>query len=178
VVLVTSSTCFVKYVASMSFWAWIAALGVSWLTAFAIQSFAEKPLPGRGSFSFIRYYPKSLDQQKFYDIYIRFRKNASPDEKQQVERLVVIKEACGNGYVAIAISLLLVVVDAIHGDSILSPVAPASSNLWVVVPLLIVAVAVVYYLRQMHFIHVQRQYDYMVQTLNFHESKSASSSTC
>lgn len=160
----TSTSSVVAYLASMSFFAWVAIFGVSWLIAFAIQSFGEKPLPGRCSFSFIRYYPKSLEQQQFYDMYIRFHQNALPNEMQQVERLVVIKEACGNGYVAIAISLVLVVVDTIL------------NRVWVVVPFLIVAFAAVYYLRQMHFICVQREHDYMVQALKTHGPESVSSS--
>lgn len=132
--------------------------------------------PWRDSCSLIRYYPESLNQEQFYDLCLHFHKKASPDEKQHVERFVVIKEACGNGYVAIAISLVLVVVDAILDKNIiLSLVAPASNNLWVETPVLIIAIAAIYYLRQMHFIHVKREHDYIVQALRLHKSKSASS---
>lgn len=180
-VSVMSPASVIKYIASMSFWAWIVALGVSWLTAFAIQSFAEKPLPKKllpkgCDFSLIRYYPRGRNQKESYDLRFYFHQKASPDEKRQAERFVVIKEACGNGYVAIAISLVLVMVDAIRDkDSVLSFVAPAPSNLWVVVPVLILAIAAIYYLCQMHFFHVKREYNYMVRSLELHKSEFASS---
>lgn len=232
----TSPSSVAAYIASMSFWAWIATFGVSWLTAFAIQSFAE-------NVRFIRYYPKVLfsvpnkclatkldtqsipeevnraftdnafvltgnakvtitnvgrewqitddegkfilqkegeklniywpdaeAQKRFYNLRIRFDKQASPEEKQQVERLVVIKEACGNGWIALAISLVLVLLGAIpDSDNILSFAALSLSDLWFVVPFLVLAVAAVCYLRRMHFVHVQRQHEYMVQALKDHK---------
>ncbi len=117
----------------------------------------------------IRYYPKinNFERKDFYDMKLLFEENATLSEKHDVERLVVIKEACGNGYVALAISLSLLVADGILDTYRYKlPVLPwIWSEFLRVCPVLIVVLASIYYLRKMHFLHVQRQYDFMERAL-------------
>lgn len=68
----------------------IILLGSSWVLGFCVQSFGE-------SIFLIRYYTKNYNtESEFYKCYILFQDKASTSEKENLERLVVIKEACGN----------------------------------------------------------------------------------
>ena len=96
-----------------------------------------------------------------------FTKNGS-DSPRQIERLVVIKEACGNGYVAILFWLFPIGIRALalaaqrSNNSIVARVWQVliANNLWIALTLL-VFVAIL--LMRMHFVHVQRQYNLTVQ---------------
>ena len=91
----------------------------------------------------------------------------------------MIKEAYGNGYVALSISLLLIVADGMldifHNGAFSWP------WLWGALahvgPALVIAGGAIYYLRQMHFIHVQRQYDYLDRALTMRRSALDSGSS-
>lgn len=167
----TSSSSVLTYVASVSFWFWIAIFSAAWIIAFAVQALAEK-------YDLIRYYPKGLEQIQIYDMLIQFYKISSVLEKQQIERLVVIKEACGNGYMALSISLLLLVVDGILDTyNVGTPLIQwIFSELFRVGHVFIVLLGAIYFLRKMHFIHVDRQHDYMVRVLRQYEHGATSGS--
>ena len=161
----TSFPFFLNYVSLMSYWFWIAGFGIAWIATFAVQSFAEK-------YNFIQYYPvmEGLDQKGFYEKQIKFNQISSISEKQQVERFVVIKEACGNSYVTLSISLLLLMTDGIL-DTIRNEglILPWIQNELFQIHVLIVLIGAIYFLRKMHFIHVIRQYEYLLQVI---ESKN------
>lgn len=84
-----------------------------------------------------------------------------PEKKQQRERYVVLKEACGNTYVALIFVFLIIVLrDLINISDIegLKDVAVLASELG--------AVAFgSYTLCRMHFIHVRRQDEMMFRTI-------------
>jgi hypothetical protein len=84
-------------------------------------------------------------------------KDATPDEAARIERLVVIKEACGNGYISLTLSAILLTFGfwLLFDRNCLFAVGAA-------LPLLAGAAA----LARMHFIHVRRQFHNSVATLN------------
>jgi len=148
------------YMAAMSLWVWVSLYAVAWIAAFAVQSFAEKA-------SLIRYFPSSVVQSEFYDVQIEFARICSSDEKQQRERFVVIKEACGNSYVSLTIATLILILGAIieasFNGTAFWPWAWQASHR-VLLPILVLAGTIVF-LRKMHFIHVEREFLFMKRVL-------------
>lgn len=169
VVSLTSSSSILIYIASVSFWFWSVIFSVSWILAFAVQALAEK-------YGYIRYYPEEMDKIQSYDMNIQFNKISSKLDRQQVERLIVIKEACGNGYTSLSISLLLLVADGIL--DIYSSGTPFMQ--WIFGELfskglvLIVLLGVIYFLREMHFIQVDQEYKYKDRVLKQNGTATAS----
>jgi hypothetical protein len=154
-----------QYLRSMSFAAWLLAASLAWILAFAVQAFGER-------WRLIKYYPDPAENgpatlEAFYDVKIAFDQDPPQADKQQVERLIVIKEACGNMYIALSTALLLFLFDG------MLDVWRCKCQLWPwlwnesrrIAPVLVLTLAAVYYLRHMHFIHVHRQYAYMLQSL-------------
>jgi hypothetical protein len=155
------------YLAKLSFWTWIILVALAWIAGITIQSIGEK-------FRLIRYYPKWKDDNKTeklnYKTWLKMRTEflKKPDsEKREDERLGVIKEACGNGYVAFLVSSIILIFYGTMNTFVFHN-TPLDYKRIKVLPLLaavIIALIFIYFLRQMHFIHVQRQYDYMVEYL-------------
>lgn len=104
---------------------------------------------------------KSLftDEKERFKYVMKLHNTASLAEKRQYERFIVIKEACGNSYVALLLSLVSLMAYAAHGILEL----PAHS--WVG---LVTIAGAIYLLRRMHFIHVTKQQDYLHCALEFH----------
>jgi len=92
------------FIQNISSLGWLAISGLAWLLTFSVQSFGESA----GKKKLIIYYPTDVfsDDEKYFEFNIKFNEVALKDEKSQCERFVVIKEACGNGYVTILISWL------------------------------------------------------------------------
>ena len=88
--------------------AWLAIFGLAWMLTFSVQAFGES-CGKTYKRQLIHYYPPEEfdNDKKFLEFKGKFNEVAYPDEKRQMERFVVIKEACGNGYVTILISFLL-----------------------------------------------------------------------
>lgn len=174
-IALTSLSNTLTFIIRMSGWMWLFATGFSWISGFAVQSLGEGWL--------IRYYPrnKRLTRQQFYEILIRFdqRSVSSPIERQQVERIVVIKEACGNSYVALGISLLILFAEGLF-DRVRSgcPIVPwAYSELIRLAPFIIITIVAIIFLGIMHFRHVSRQYDYMDVFLSLPQPTNTEDST-
>ena len=97
------------YLAGLTFWAWTILLAFSWITGMTIQSIGE-------FLGMIRYYPKKdkkdneLDRKEWYKLRVEFSKWATPDEERVDERFIVIKEACGNGSIALLVVSILLAV--------------------------------------------------------------------
>ena len=158
----------IDYLAELSFWTWIILVALAWIAGITIQSIGEK-------FHLIRYYPKWTDNNKTeklnYKTWLKMRnkfsKKISDSEKHEDERLVVIKEACGNGYVAILVSAILLILYGsintfvFHGGSL----DYMRIEILQLLAALIIALIFIYFLCYMHLIHVQRQYDYMIERL-------------
>lgn len=144
---------------------WLVIFGFSWIVAFAIQAFAETR-------NLILYYPSSLSREQWYEKLIYFYEFASDQEKQNFERFVVIKEACGNSYVSFLLSFLILVIYLLvkfitNGLNYLN--LPEKSNVAVV--LFILFPFVIYWLRKMHFYHVERQNNFVNAAIKKHENK-------
>src|SRR3989338_2411328 len=93
----------------MNFWLWLILLGAAWISAFAVQSLGE-------FLKVIRYHNKNTHKE-FYKERYEFNKCVnSSEERLQLERLVVIKEACGNGYLALAVGGLIRLIDCFVGN--------------------------------------------------------------
>ncbi|MCJ7570791.1 MAG: hypothetical protein MUO82_02795 [Candidatus Thermoplasmatota archaeon] len=166
---------------------WIIFISISWLIGFAIQGFGEQ-------LKFIRYYPKAvdfkkdfnwvkeikklfpeleneedileMDDKKWHKIYILFRNIATPSQQENVSRLVVIKEACGNGYLAIAFSYLLLLGNIVYpNDSIFSNFVKDNGNFFIMLSILIIVFVIFLYL--MHRSQRNKQWSYMSTSLEY-----------
>jgi len=107
------------------FFAALVLFSLAWVTAFSIQSFGEY-------FNLIRYFPKKtkIDEKpdesninidknpdkyqddkirfkRYYQKIILFNKHATPLERMERERLLVIRESCGNTYVSLIFSFIV-----------------------------------------------------------------------
>lgn len=158
----------IDYLAILSFWTWILIIALGWIVGIATQGLGE-------ILHLIRYYPKWLDKNKkkrlehkaWLKMFNNFLKNPIPSEERNFERLVVIKEACGNGYVALIISIFFLFLGILK-NIIVSKcnfLNWLSSNVIPLFPVLIFVLILILSLAYMHYVHVQRQFDYMVECL-------------
>ena len=96
------------YLNNLNIYLWIFLVGVGWITGFTIQSFGDR-------LKLVRYFSGDIKQenerkhnyktqQDFYD------SEPSAPIRQTYERLIVIKEACGNSYVSLIISLIIFII--------------------------------------------------------------------
>ena len=169
-----------------SIWFWIPFLGLSWVFGIAIQSIGEKysaikyypSVLEKVDWKYIRDHDKDLEDpegekidktpeplkadgrwQEFLNAYLD---NAKEEQRKIRERLVVIKEATGNVYLALIISLLKLIVDSIirlkfSGVSMQKYI----DNL----PSFLLLVVIIIFLKIMHNIHVNRQFRHMLKIL-------------
>jgi hypothetical protein len=161
-----------SYVQSMGLISAIAILGLSWLAGFTAQSVGE-------AVGLIRYYPrrnelgKTLTDRDAYKIRIESDRLA-PDQRHQLERLVVIKEATGNGHVALLLAALILIADGLL--EVVRAQADLSEWLWSEFlragPVFVFVVVAVVSLARMHWIHVQREWDWM-QTMLTSKAETA-----
>jgi hypothetical protein len=83
-----------------------------------------------------------------------------PGHAQQGEHFVVIKEACGNGYLALTLAALLTIIgfaaDWIYGETV-----GFAKQLVVLVSM----AGTAWYLRKTHLIHVRREFVYCTQAM-------------
>lgn len=140
---------------ALAFWAWLFLLGVAWLMGFAIQSAGELGF-GRGRRLFL-YYPVgafSNHLEATRDSVDLKRRKEFQNHKILYERVTVIKEACGNGYVSLLAAGIWIGLDvvrdhwsAFNGDHYY--------HYW---PEVLLMVAVIRYLAHAHLVHVDRQH--------------------
>ena len=161
---------FFIYVAFMkNWWFWLITLGIAWIIAFSIQSFGEK-------FNLIRYFPCKGEDKECIAIahqkLRQFNKYAPKIEWQIVERYRLIMESCGNSYLTLSISLMLIFVDGIlDAYAKNEPIIP-----WIIDViydfglLFFVIIGIIWFLRRMHFEHVKRSYNYMEEFLKEYEA--------
>jgi len=90
---------------------WLFFFGLSWIVAFGIQSVGEK-------LKVIKYWPgKKDDRIKWIGIYNQFLSLASNEEKSNLERHIVIKEATGNLAISLILSLIIIDISFIFIDN-------------------------------------------------------------
>ncbi|MCH7761148.1 hypothetical protein IIA15_07100 [candidate division TA06 bacterium] len=175
-----------------------ALVAASWIAGFVVQSLGE--LRGEGIGRLIHYMPRLEHEQNRqrnnaesekgkteggWDDTIQvartlrtlFREHTSgardADQRMQYERFVVIKEACGNSYVAVmtyaAIKLLFFWFNIFaEKDCSADSVARWKSgmpDLLSLSPIIVLAVVAITALRVMHIKHVHRQYEHVVSVL-------------
>jgi hypothetical protein len=130
--------------------------GVAWLMGFALQYTGQK-------LGLLKTHP-GPSRQEFFPKWVKFHATATDHQKIHAERLNVIKEACGNGAVALL------------GGSAIVAVAQSIRGVYKVVPmciLLTLAVFVGVALWRMHVIHVERYGDLVESTLGLSLTKQA-----
>ncbi len=140
-----------EYLKSMSGWMWVLTGGISWIGGFMIQSFGE-------SVKLFRIFPKTLSFSDFFRKLIRFEMLSKTIQVGQgdLERLVVIKEACGNSYIALIIASLILLLNALFNKS--QTIVINSFQLILIACTILFSI---YFLRRMHFEHTERQNMYV-----------------
>ncbi|MFG1691144.1 hypothetical protein ACGF5M_03130 [Gemmatimonadota bacterium] len=168
---------------------WVTLLPAAWVSGFAVQSFGERGLwwvaqknnsrkdkgekdgeTEKGKWRVARipliyYLPESVELMDWYKFLIRlrhyFQKGKYSIEHRQVERLNVIKEACGNGYVAVLVGFAILSLKVGHNIGRYAWLGGETDwALLYLMPVLLLLFVVMHLLRQMHVHHVIRQYEY------------------
>jgi H+/gluconate symporter-like permease len=140
----------------MSGWLMIPLLGVSWILAIALQSFGELV-------RLIKYRPKEISEDNAHKIRSKFYRICSIVERQQAERLIIIKEACGNTAVSMILSVLIIIIDKFMKSyclkgTLLKTISTISiHDIFILILLLLIIIS----LLRMHFKHVERQYGWV-----------------
>jgi len=76
-------------------------IAASWVIAFGVQAMGE-------AMGVIRLWPMNLTSDQARKRIVCFGRRATTEEKRIVERYVVVKEACGLGYLALLIALVMI----------------------------------------------------------------------
>lgn len=180
----------------MSVWMWLATFSLSWIVGFAVQSFGEtfgmieyfprdidnfisKNYEKRKLSDVINSIPKVFDfrgnslkktlaRQKYYRNVISFYALTvgSPSLRLERERLLVIREACGNAYLAIIFSLITCAISyfLIENGKIRTFVAHHGEHNILVVVIIILCIA--WSLHKMHKRHVNHHFLFICEVLD------------
>jgi hypothetical protein len=139
---------------------WIVLLSASWTIGYALQALGE-------SHGWILNRPEQVHENIALTREMVFFQIAAAEEKWNYDRLASIKEACGNGYLALSLSLLLVaicsLIRALQNKSILHV-----EDILLAVIIMILAVGAIWYMRNMHRVHSDRQNKWIEESLRFH----------
>jgi len=131
-------------------------MGCGWLAAFAIQGLGEKH-------KFIKNEPPGLNRQQLYERMVEFERKSTSSQQMHAERLLVIKEACGNGYLALILAVVLTIL--LWPLRVVATGAPLLATFraswWPFVPLSILYLAAASFLRFMHLRHGKHHLKYM-----------------
>jgi len=142
---------------------WIVLLSASWTIGHALQALGES----RG---WILNQPEQVHVNIALAREMTFFQIATTEEKWTYDRLGSIKEACGSGYLALSLSLLLLaicsLIRALQNKSML----PVEDILFAVI-IVILAVGAIWYMRRMHRAHSDRQNAWIEESLRFHRSE-------
>ena len=169
---------------SLNLGIWLMLFGAAWILGIAVQAIGEfagiiKYYPDALDYYDWRAIAEYLDSsgeyptaskeeerikkrvgQYWFDFSREFESHATAREQQQKERLVVIKEACGNTSVAIwigVIAFLLIIATGYDYE-----LDDFKASWWVGFFLMLF---LSFFLLAMHRIHVKRQFLYMIQVL-------------
>jgi len=137
-------------VLQMPFFGWLVVFSAAWTTAFAMQSIGEVT-------GMIKYWKSGVRDKAFRSKLVLFTDTASDIQVQQFERLIVIREACGNTYVAALLSLLVLYVTMLNKlgwSDTMSKIA----EVW---PALVAVALFIAALVRMHFQNVNRLQDHI-----------------
>jgi hypothetical protein len=160
--------CSISKVFHLSFWGWLLFLGIAWITGFIVQSFGqlihlisyeykdkkgEKVNDGENEqWSKIKHILNNVcifegptrseiqQREQMFEKELQFFEYATDDEKQQRERTVVIKEAAGNGFVALIICFLFLILALILNCKEFPNVNWPLSDYWQIVLMFLVII--------------------------------------
>ncbi|MBI1743119.1 hypothetical protein HYR54_08650 [Candidatus Acetothermia bacterium] len=154
----------------MSFGSWLVLLGVAWIAGFVVHSFGMLS-------KLIKYVPDGVDVKEFSKQEIEFYKRLGMEEQRRYERLAVIKDTCGNTFVALLLLLAIFILDGI-ADWIASGTAASTSvsfgTLYSLLAFIVVAVGLISLLRKAHLDYVVWQYEYVTQALEAYKPSKSS----
>lgn len=129
-------------ISNFSFVIGLLFITISWIIGFAIQGLGEK-------LKLIKYH----ENKEAGKLYSEFLKYGEKEQYKDVERMVVIKETCGNSYIAFTIVLLLNSCYLFINETSIF----LKDIIYINSPNIILLVVIIYSLRYMHFEHVKRQ---------------------
>jgi hypothetical protein len=149
-----------------SLWLALGMLAWGWLAAFAIQGLGER-------YKFLEANPRGFDRPDMYKLMVHFDSKATHSQQMHAERLLVIKEACGNGSIALLLAAILtIVLWPFRLWATASPLwATTLANLWPFVPLATLYVVAALALKYMHHCHVKHHLSYMEAVID-HATRS------
>lgn len=128
-------------------------LSAAWILSFAFQALGIY-------LGLIKQWPYDMPMETSREYIVKFNRQAKIEEKRIVERYVVIKEACGLGHVALAMSIVMILLGTAARNSE-TPVEALMMFLrisWENCFILLLLVVVVLSLRLSHIKHLERQY--------------------
>jgi hypothetical protein len=177
----------INYLWDMSFWLWLFLVGLSWILGFAAQSIGWKA-------GIIRFYPEIVEQCDWRSMLKNneWRKDlkvnccivkcdnlgennstnimrdfdfvADSKQRQQRERLAVIKEACGNASVALMVGLLVIWLNRLLNWLMSTKLDTLPPIDWMIVTT-ITLIVISLFLWIMHRLHVDREFRYVIAVL-------------
>jgi hypothetical protein len=151
--VVTGDIAKIEKLTQLSWISWIILIGFEWIVAFGIQSIGE-------ALKLIRYYTDNYDSdERWYIDYNKFLSKATPAEKSNCERFVVIKEATGNLSLSIFISTVLILIKLLLTDFNIIK----NTGFWLI-SIFVFIFGV--FLQRMHRVHVERQCKYVDEINN------------
>lgn len=145
---------------------WIVILGASWIAGFAVQGLGDRHDP-------IFHRPEDLDNRLADLREMMFHQVGTDYERWRWERFVVIKEACGNGYLALLVSGVALLVrfavftlqEAWRGTPVWGTLR---DYLVPALPALVLVIGAIAYLKYMHAVSRDRQNTWVIQALKAH----------
>ena len=147
----------VARVSSLNLVLTLLGLGLAWLVAFVLQALGE-------SVHILRNSPKGQTRADFYRQMARFDGGATDLQRMHAERLLVIKEACGNGGMALLLGVLVnLIVTGTRCTFSSTPCADGFAFPWLPVAVLSVVSGVL--LARWHREHVERHRDFIERFL-------------
>jgi len=126
-------------------------IAASWVIAFGVQAIGE-------AMGVIRLWPKNLTSDHARKRIVCFGRRATAEEKRIVERYVVVKEACGLGYLALLIALVMILAGDAgrRGGGFGSALLISFSNHKLLIVSILLLLAALWWT---HDKHLKRQYE-------------------
>jgi hypothetical protein len=144
-----------RFISDLQLGAWVAVFAAAWVTGIAVQSLGE-------FLCLISYWPeRKICETQWRTMTTEFRSRKDYQRhKDGYYRLGVIKEACGNTYVAlIATAILLLIVGIFDGYFLNIAITK-------IIITSVFYIAIVLLLWRMHCKHVERQNNYLAAVLD------------
>jgi len=162
----SATTGFVGIYAILSFGVWLVLLAVAWVSGFAVQSFGKW-------LRLIKHLPDGVDAKEFWKMEFEFYTRLGIEEQRRYELFGVIKQTCGNTFVALLVLLTIFIIDGtadwISSGSTASTTVSFAA-LYSIFAFIILVIGLAYLLRRVHNEYVQKQYDFMNQAMEWNKT--------